>query len=171
MRCKPVARRSSKMTRWRSRARWEPEDDNEYEAASAELKERFATWAASTSLGVDHDVPEGLLHYKWAYVDRHLTRWTRGDLNDIYLELYPAKVMADLEQLEVVLAEAKTFLTFLSETKLLEEASEPLDVLVGHLDRIAGKFQTNMADPSRYSFGKRLWTAAAAEGVSRSAAS
>jgi len=146
-------------------SRWEPEDDDEYESASAELKERFATWAANAGVAIDHDVPEGLLHYKWAYVDGHLTRWTRRDLSEIYLELYPAKVMADPDELDEVLAEARAFLTFLSASGLLEEESESAEVLIDHLDQIAGRFRANMADQSRYSFGKRLWTEAAAEGV------
>ena len=110
-------------------------------------------------------MPAGLLHYKWAYVDGHLTRWTRRDLSEIYLELYPAKVMADPDELDEVLAEARAFLTFLSATGLLEEESESAEVLIDHLDQIAGRFRANMADQSRYSFGKRLWTEAAAEGV------
>jgi hypothetical protein len=48
---------------------------------------------------------------------------------------------------------------------LLDSESDPSDVLLGHLDAIARQFRTNMADPSRYSFGKRLWTTARAEGV------
>ena len=62
---------------------------------------------------VDRDGPEGLLHYKWGYVDGHLTRWERRDLYEIYLELYPAKVMAEVGQLNGILAETKTFLSFL----------------------------------------------------------
>jgi hypothetical protein len=144
---------------------WRPEDDDEYEAARAELKRRFTVWASRGDDVFDPDAGEGLLHYKWAYVDGHLTRWRRGDLSEIYLELYPAKVMADLDELDEVLAEAKTFLTFLAETGLLDEESEPAEVLVDHLDQIEGAFRSNMADPSRYSFGKRLWTEAVAEGV------
>ena len=146
-------------------SRWEPQGDDDYESASAELKERFATWAADKGVAVEPDAPEGLLHYKWGYIDGHLTRWTRRDLSEIYLELYPAKVIAGPDELDEVLAEARAFVTFLSETALLDEASEPAEVLVEHLGRIEGQFRANMADPSRYSFGKRLWTEAAAEGV------
>jgi hypothetical protein len=146
-------------------SRWEPEGDGEYESASADLKERFAAWAASRGVAVEPDAPEGLLHYKWAYVDGHLTRWTRGDLSEIYLELFPARVMAGPDDLDEVLGEARAFLTFLSETGLLDEKGEPVDVLVDHLGRLEGQFRAHMADTSRYSFGKRLWSEAAAEGV------
>jgi hypothetical protein len=145
---------------------WEPEDDDDYEAATTELKRRFATWAADQGLDIQRDGPEGLLHYKWAYVDGHLTRWRRRDLFEVYLELYPAKVMVDLDDLDEVLAEARPFLTFLDETGLLDGESEPLEVLCDYLDEIAPEFRENMADTSRYSFGKRLWTEAASEGVS-----
>ena len=60
---------SAKMVRW-NRTSWEPEDEDDYEAANAELKRRFAAWADDKGLEVERDGPEGLLHYKWAYVDR-----------------------------------------------------------------------------------------------------
>ena len=53
----------------------------------------------------------------------------------------------------------------MDETGLLDSESEPADVLVDHLDTIEKQFRLNMADASRYSFGKRLWTTAQAEGV------
>jgi hypothetical protein len=145
---------------------WETEDEDEYEAANTELKRRFAAWVDTKGLEVDRDGPEGLLHYKWAYVDRHLTRWMRRDLYEIYLELYPAKVMAEADELDEILNETKAFLSFLAETDLLDEESESLEVLCDFLDEIAPEFRESMADSSRYSFGKRLWTEAAGEGVS-----
>ena len=105
-------------------SRWEPESDEEYEAARTELKRPFAAWATRGDAVFDPDAPDGLLHYKWGYVDGHLTRWTRRDLEEIYLELYPAKVMAEPDELDEVLAEAAMFVTFLSETGLAGEESE-----------------------------------------------
>jgi hypothetical protein len=145
---------------------WEPEDEVDYDAANAELKRRFGVWAEAKGLEVDRDGPEGLLHYKWAYVDQHLTRWRRRDLYEIYLELYPAKVMAEADELDEILAETKTFITFLAETELLDEESESPGMLCDFLEEIAPEFREYMADTSRYSFGKRLWTEAASEGVS-----
>jgi hypothetical protein len=144
---------------------WEPEDDDDYQAANAELKERFATWCTGTGIDVDADAPEAPIHYKWGYLDGHLTRWTRRDLDEVYLELYPAKVIVEDAELGDVLVEARAFVTFLIETGLLDTESEPGDVLLGHLDQIEGRFRSNMADVSRYSFGKRFWQSAVAEGV------
>jgi hypothetical protein len=145
---------------------WETEDEDEYEAANAELKRRFAAWADDKGLEVERDGPEGLLHYKWGYVDGHLTRWRRRDLYEIYLELYPAKVMAEADELDGILAETKTFIAFLAETGLLDQESESPEMLCDFLDEIAPEFRGHMTDSSRYSFGKRLWTEAASEGVS-----
>ncbi|MGH3732156.1 MAG: hypothetical protein ACRDVC_02065, partial [Acidimicrobiales bacterium] len=57
------------------------------------------------------------------------------------------------------------FITFLGEEDLLDPESDPLDVLVEHLHTIEGQFRFNMLDPSLFSFGKRLWSSAGAEGV------
>jgi hypothetical protein len=143
----------------------EPEDEDAYAEANAALKERFATWAAAKGLEVDPETLESPLHYKWGYLDGHLTRWRRADVEELYLELYPAKVIVEDDELDEVLAEAKTFFTFLAETGLLDEGSEPADVLIGHLSAIEGEFRANMADPQRQSVGKRLWSQALAEGV------
>ena len=144
---------------------WSPESDEDYEIARTELKERFAAWCADTGADVERDAPEGPIHYKWSFLDGRLTHWTRNDLAEIYVEIYPAKVMVEEEELSDVMAEARAFLTFLAETDLLDVDSEPIDVLLGHLDLVEPHFRRNMADPSLFSFGKRLWTTATAEGV------
>jgi hypothetical protein len=144
---------------------WSPESEEDYEIARSELKSRLARWLAVVGAESHGDDGEGPIHYKWAYVDGHLTRWTRPDLDEIYLELHPAKVMVEEDDLDEVLEEAKAFIGFLDETGLLDPDSESADVLVDHLDTIEEQFRHNMADSSRYSFGKRLWTTALAEGV------
>jgi hypothetical protein len=144
---------------------WAPESEEDYEVASAELKKRFAQWLGDVGVESHGDDGEEPIHYKWAYVDGHLTRWTRRDLDEVYLELHPAKVMIETDDLDGVLEEAKNFIGFLDETGLLDPDSESADVLVDHLEAIEMQFRRNMADASRYSFGKRLWTTAMAEGV------
>lgn len=144
---------------------WSPESEEDYEIARTELKERFAAWCVDTGANVERDAPEGPIHYKWGFLDGRLTHWTRNDLAKIYVELYPAKVMVDEDELGDIMAEARAFLTFLAETDLLDADSEPIDVLLGHLEVIEPHFRRNMADSSLFSFGKRLWTTATAEGV------
>jgi hypothetical protein len=144
---------------WRA-SRWEPETDDKYKEALRDLTARYTEWA-----GGEREIPEVLLHYKWRYVDGHLTRWTRGSLEQIYLELYPAKVVAEIAEIDEILDMARSFLTFLGETELLDEESEAPEVLVAHLEGIAPRFRSYMADVSRYSVGKRFTMAALAEGV------
>jgi hypothetical protein len=141
---------------------WWPESEEDYEVARKELKKRFARWRSDEA---DGDGAEAPIHYKWAYVDGHLTRWRCQDLDQVYLELHPAKVIVDDDEVDGVLEEAKQFITFLAETDLLDPDSDPSDVLLAHLDTIEGQFRINMTDPSLYSFGKRLWSTARAEGV------
>ena len=145
---------------------WQPEDEDDYEAASADLKKRFRAWSAGTGLEVDPEAPESLLHYKWGYLDGHLTRWRCADLDEVYLELYPAKVIVEDDELDDVLEEAEAFVSFLAETGLLDEESDPPERLLEHLSRIEKQFRANMATAGRQSFGKRLWGQALAEGVS-----
>jgi hypothetical protein len=144
---------------------WHLADDDDYEDANAELKRRFAAWAEQHGLEVDPEAPELALHYKWGYLDGHLTRWRTDDLDEVYLELFPAKVMLEPDEIGQVLEEAKAFVRFLAQTGLLANGSDPADVLVEHLGSIEGEFRAAMSDPSRHGMAKRFMTAAAAEGV------
>lgn len=145
---------------------WQVEDEEGYERASAELKRRFGAWATARGLELDGEEIESLLHYKWGYLDGHLTNWRRSDLYEIYLELHPAKVVVEPEELGAVLDEARAFIEFLAGTGLLDGRSEPAEALLDYLVEIDGEFRSRMADTSRYSFGKRLMSRANAEGVS-----
>ena len=118
----------------------------------------MAWWRGDDS---DGELP---IHYKWTYGSEHLTRWTRQDLNEVHLEIYPAKVIFAEDEFDEVLDKARQFITFLAEEDLLDRQSDPLNVLVEHLRAIEGQFRTNMADPSLFSFGTQLWSSAGAGG-------
>jgi hypothetical protein len=62
---------------------WEPESEEDYEVAASELKKRFAQWLGVVGIESRGDDGEAPIHYKWAYVDGHLTRWTRRDLDEV----------------------------------------------------------------------------------------
>jgi hypothetical protein len=144
---------------------WEPEDEDDYEVVRSELKKRFGAWCSERGLEIEGEGAEAPIHYKWGYLDGHLTCWTCDDLDEVYLELHPAKVIVEEDELGSVLTEARAFITFLSETGLLDPMSDRPDVLLSHLDDIDGRFRSNMADTARFSPGKRLWSTALAEGV------
>jgi len=142
-----------------------PETDEDYEASRFYLKRRFATWGAEHGVELEPDAGEAPIHYKYHYVDGHLTRWSCADLDEVYLELHPAKVIAEADELDAVLDEAKALLAFLDDAGLLDPQSDDPGRLADHIDAIAPLFHINMADVSRFSTGKRLWSAALAEGV------
>ena len=73
-----------------------PEEEG-YEASRSYLKKRFATWGAEQRVELGTDAGEAPIHYKYHYVDGHLTRWSCADLDQVYLELHPAKVIVEAD--------------------------------------------------------------------------
>lgn len=142
-----------------------PRTEEGYEKARSYLKERFAAWGHVGGVQLDDDAGETLIHYKWGYMGGDLARWHRRDLDEIYLELLPQKMIAEEPELGPMLEEGKDFVRFMSQAGLLEAGSEPAEVLVAHVDKIAPRFRRHMADPARYSFGKRFGISAIAAGV------
>lgn len=142
-----------------------PETDEDFERASSYLKAHFAEWAAANAPGLDGDLGESLIHQKRTYLDGDLTRWTRADLDQILLELHPAKVVMEPDEFDPTLAEAIAFLRFLADSKWLSDDGESVDALVAHLERMGPAFHRAMTDESQFSPGKRFWTAAVREGV------
>jgi hypothetical protein len=142
-----------------------PQSEAGYEAARGYLRERLAAWSEDSGANLAPDAGEELIHFKWGYLDEHLTRWTCADLDAVLLELYPAKMIVEDDELDEVLSEAAAFICCLAETGLLDPGSEDPEVLGDHLAGIGPRFRRHMADSSRYSSGKRFLLAAAAEGV------
>ncbi len=142
-----------------------PQTDEEYEAARVYLKREFASWGAKTGVKLEADAGESPIHYKYHYLDGHLTRWTCADLDQIYLQLHPAKVIVDTDELDGVLAEASAFMRFLADAELLDPTSDGPGDLADHIAAMGPAFRENMADTSRFSVGKALWSTAMAEGV------
>jgi len=67
----------------------------DYEASRSYLKKSFATWGAEQSVELGTDAGEAPIHYTYHYVDGHLTRWSCADLDQVYLEIHPAKVIVE----------------------------------------------------------------------------
>jgi hypothetical protein len=142
-----------------------PNSEAGYEAARQRLRAEFARWAERRGTELGPDSFEELVHYKWGYLDRHLTRWSCADLDRVLLELFPAKMIVDDDDLAQVIAETVAFIGFLTDTGLLDPQSEDPQVLCAHLDGLDAVFRQRMADRARYSPGKRFWLAAKAAGV------
>ena len=148
-------------------ARFDPSPTSEagYETARRRLRAEFTRWAELNGTDLGPDSFEELIHCKWGYLDGHLTRWTRADLDRVLLELFPAKMIVSDDDLTQVIPETAAFIGFLADTGLLDPASEDPQLLRAHLNQLDAPFRRRMADQSRYSPGKRFWLAAAAAGV------
>lgn len=142
-----------------------PRHDAGYAASRRFLRRAFGTWSDETASAFGPDCFDELIHYKWGHLDRHLTRWRATDLDAILLELFPAKVIVEADELDEVIPEAKAFVSFLADTDLLDPSSDDPEALCSHLEHISGRFRRRMDERSRYSPGKRFWLAAAAAGV------
>ena len=148
-------------------ARFDPHPATEagYRAARRHLRRAFTRWASDSGISFGPDSFEELIHYKWGSLDGHLTRWGRADFDAVLLQLFPAKVIVEDDDLADVGPEAQTFVSFLADTGLLDPASDKPEQLRVHLQRIEPRFVRRMADRSRYSWGKRFWLDAAEAGV------
>lgn len=143
----------------------EPQTDEGYEASRRHLRKLFSDWSERTGAGISPDATELCLHYKWGYIDRHLTRWRCEDLDELLLELVPAKVILEDSEVDDVVAETLAFLTFLAEEGLADPAGDDIDTLSSHLDQIEPVFHRRLDDPSRYGRGKVFAMAASQAGV------
>lgn len=149
------------------RARFDPCPTTEagYRRTRRLLRGEFVRWAELNGTDLGPDSFDELVHYKWGQLDGHLTRWARTDLDTVLLELFPAKVVVDDDDLDEIIPEVAAFIAFLAETGLLDPASDDPQLLYAHLDAMEARFRQHMADSTRYSPGKRFWVAAIDSGV------
>lgn len=140
--------------------RWqfEPEDEDAFGAARDELVSGFEATAVGAEVGW---VAAQVLDFKWGYLDGDLGRWRPDEVEEILLELYPAKVMIDDEDIDTVPRAFAAFLRHLGREGVVAEA-EPAAV---RAEGLARRFRVEVTDPANWSFGKRLWGEAQAEGI------
>ncbi len=139
--------------------RFGPDDEASYERVRDDLVVRFERTPKGRDLGW---VAAGVMDFKWGYLDGDLSRWTSEDIAEILLGLYPAKVMLDPEDLDLIPTGFAAFLRFLSHTGVLSvpnahSAAELVEQFRPH-------FHAAALDEANWSMGKRLMTAARAEG-------
>lgn len=143
-----------------------PDDEDRFFVARDELLERFERWLGAQGRPAELHVDAGLvLGFKWGYLDGHLGRWRTADLDELLLELYPRKVVADRELAELTVPAVAGLLEFLDEQGLLVGGSDPLPRLLARLDALRGPFLEALGDASRYGLGKSLLAAMTADGV------
>ncbi|MFP3901801.1 MAG: hypothetical protein ACLFXM_13180 [Acidimicrobiia bacterium] len=139
-----------------------PGDDEAFESWRDDVVRRFEATAMGGGLGwVAHQV----LDFKRSHLGGDLGRWTPGDVETILLELYPRAVVMELEDAPDVMAGFAGLVHFLAGDGLLEGGSAAAESLVDRLRGLTRAFPRALADRSRWSVGKRLVSAAAADGV------
>jgi hypothetical protein len=136
-----------------------PDDQAEFEAARDRLIVEFADSGGAGFEGVAAQ----LLDFKWGYLDGDLTSWSPAHIDEVLFDLYPAKVLIDDEATSLVPDGVAAFLRFLSGRR--SGHSPPLDVLAEYVEQSASRFAAAMNDQDNWSFGKRMWATALAEGV------
>ncbi len=139
---------------------FDPDDEDAYNHRRDDLVARFE----STSDGKDVGwVASGVMDFKWGYLDGDLSRWTPEDIAAILLDLYPAKVMLDREDLDLVPTGLAAFLRFLFHAGVMPapEAHTAADTV----ERLRPHFHAEALDESNWSMGKRLMSAAQSDGV------
>ena len=108
-------------------------------------------------------VAEQVLDFKWAYLDGDLLTWSPADVEEVLFGLYPAKVLLDAEGISEVPAGFAALLRFLGAEQPGHEP--PLEVLAAYVERSTSRFVAAMNDEDNWSFGKRMWSTALADGV------
>ena len=108
-------------------------------------------------------VAEQVLDFKWAYLDGDLLTWSPADVEEVLFGLYPAKVLLDADGIAEVPAGFAALLRFLGAEQPGHEP--PLEVLAAYVERSTSRFVAAMNDEDNWSFGKRMWSTALADGV------
>jgi len=143
-----------------------PDDEDRFFDTSDELMSRFERWLDAQGRPVELRADaELVLGFKWGYLDGHLGRWRTTDLDQLLLELYPRKVIADRELAELTVPAVAGLLAFLDEQGLLAPGSHPLSRLLAHLEALRGPFLEALGDPSRHGLGTSLFGAMMTDGV------
>lgn len=146
--------------------RFGPDDEDRFFARRDELIERFGSWlldrGQEEQLSVDAEL---FLQFKWGYLDGDLGRWTLADLDEMLLELYPRKVIADAELSRTTIPAMRAWLAFLDDQGLADATSSPLRRLEQHLDALEEPFRAAMDDTSQAGLGTSLIGSMMADGV------
>ena len=142
----------------------DPEDDDEFEAASEELAEHLFEVCEGDRV-VERSGPfvaGTMLDYKWRYGDRRLGAWTTEDLDEYLLGYFPRKVSADRELVADTPACVVAFLTMLDDHGALQGL--PLNVLEAHVEAMKARFARAAGERRRWGPAKSAMTPVPAGG-------
>jgi len=136
-----------------------PDDEEAFEVA----RDRIVAAITDVDGSVLGNIAGQVLDLKWSYLGGDLDHWSPEDVVKILLNLYPAKVMLDEADMADVPTGFAVLLRFLGSDRPRHEPS--LEVLAEFVGRLTSRFLAAMNDEDNWSFGKRIWSTATAEGV------
>lgn len=128
----------------------DPEDDDEFEAASQELAQHLGEVCEGDAV-IERSGPfvaTTMLDYKWRYGDRRLSSWTTADLGEYLLDYFPRKVSADHELVVDTPSCVVAFLRMLDDHGALQGQS--MDALGAHVEAVTEAFRGAAEDRHRW---------------------
>ncbi len=144
------------------RTRFGPDDEQAFRAAADELVDRFERSPAGRDRGW---IAGPLLDFKWSHLDGDLATWSEADLEELLLGLFPAKVLMAPEDLDEVIPTCAAFLEYLGSEGVLTGGERAGQRAADHARTLGPAFLAAATDRRRWGPGKRLWDAAAYDGV------
>lgn len=140
----------------------DPDDSEAFETLRDQLTDRFAELH-----GHDHaHHASQVLDLAWNHLGADPSEWDTEDLDAVLLDLYPAKVLVEADELAHVVPTVSAFLRLLgSEPWPHDTPQPPFESLAQHVASLEVSFLAAMHDETRFSPGKRIWSEALADGV------
>ncbi|MFJ8190049.1 hypothetical protein ACIQ8D_09810 [Streptomyces sp. NPDC096094] len=146
------------------RMRFEPEAEEEFEAARGLLVDRLVRWAGQQGLPVDGFLAEAALDYRHlATADGRLGLWESGHVEELLLAWLPQQV-TELpgEERADAPGTLRTLLRYLHAAQLADPRGPSLRDSLAAVDRVAEQHLAAMTDRTRWGLAK-FWTMTAAE--------
>ncbi|MEV6954891.1 hypothetical protein [Streptomyces sp. NPDC051183] len=146
------------------RMRFEPEAEEEFEAARELLVDRLVRWAGGQGLPADGFMAEAALDYRHgATADGRLGLWDSHHVEELLLTWLPQQV-TELpgEERSDAPGTLRTLLRYLHTAQLAEPRGPALQDSLAAVDRLAEQHPAAMADRTRWGLAK-FWAMTAAE--------
>ncbi|MGW2701724.1 hypothetical protein [Streptomyces sp. NPDC001340] len=147
--------------------RFEPEAEEEFEAARGLLVDRLVRWAGEQGLPVDGFTAETVLDYRHrATADGRLGLWEARHVEELLLSWLPQQV-TELpgEERGDAPGTLRALLCYLHAAQLANPCGPSLQDLLAAVDRVAEQYPAAMADRTRWGLAKFWATTAAEQGV------
>lgn len=128
-------------------------DPEEFAEAAQRVLAEFEAWAEARGRTVPVFVVDAVLNQRYQS-DGLLARWNERTLTDLLLTWYPRTVTLAESEHELVLDGVEAYFDFLDDSDLLDEHSEPIDVLRTLLKDMAARFLAAMRAPENFGMAK-----------------